>query len=98
MSVQYGDAHPEVQMYLLSAYCCHFYGSQSWDLSDPHILFINTAWNKAMRIIWKLPFDSHKVILSGLNKASIQGMLYLEGFIRCMKAYVVVKMKQYVRL
>ncbi len=24
--VQYGDAHPEVQMYLLSAYCCHFYG------------------------------------------------------------------------
>ncbi len=66
--VQYGDAHLEVQMYLLSAYCCHFHGSQSWDLSDPNILFINTAWNMAMRIIWKLPFDSHKVILSGLNK------------------------------
>ncbi len=46
--VQYGDAHPEVQMYLLSAYCCHLYGSQSWDLSDPHMLFINTAWNRAM--------------------------------------------------
>ncbi len=66
--VQYGDAHPEVQMYLLSAYCCHFYGSQSWDLIDPHILFINTTWNRAVRIIWKLPFHSHKVILSGLNK------------------------------
>ncbi len=54
-------------MYLLGAYCCHFYGSQSWDISDPHILFINTAWNRAVRIICKLPFDSHKVILSGLN-------------------------------
>ncbi len=55
-------------MYLLSAYCCHFYGSKSWDLSELHILLINTAWNMAVRIIWKLPFDSHKVILGGLNK------------------------------
>ncbi len=52
--VQYGDARPEVQMYLLSAYCCHFYGSESWGLSDPHILFINTAWNRDMQIIWTL--------------------------------------------
>ncbi len=55
-------------MYLLIAYCSHFYSSQSWEnRSDPHILFINTAWNRAVQIIWKLPFDSHKVILSGLN-------------------------------
>ncbi len=54
--VQHGDVNPEMQMYFLSAYCCHFYGSQSWDLSDPHILFINTAWNSVVRIIWKLPF------------------------------------------
>ncbi len=38
--VQHGDAHPEVQMYLLNVYvfCSHFYGSESWDFSDPHPL------------------------------------------------------------
>ncbi len=75
-------------MYLLRAYWCHVYGSQSWDVSVPHILFINKAWNKAIRIIWKLPFDSHKVILCDLNKDQNS---WDAIFRRCIKACVVVK-------
>ena len=64
----YNDASPEVQMVLLSSYCCHLYGSQAWNYTDKHVFRIVSGWNKVVRRIWHLPFDSHTVVLAGLNK------------------------------
>ncbi len=55
--VKYQDAVPEVKMYLLNYYCCHLYGSQAWCFADKSVGNIITAWNKAVRKIWKLPYD-----------------------------------------
>ncbi len=54
-------------MYLVNSYCCHLYGSQAWCFADKNVGNITTAWNKAVRNIWKLTYDSHRVLLCGLN-------------------------------
>ncbi len=65
--VKYQDAVLEVKMYLLNSYCCHLYVSQAWCFADKSVGNITTAWNKGVRKIWKLPYDSHRVLLCGLN-------------------------------
>ncbi len=65
--VKYQDAVPEVKMYLLNSYCCHLYGSQAWCFADKRVGNITTAWNKAIRKILKLLYDSHGVLFCGLN-------------------------------
>ncbi len=65
--VKYQDDVPEVKMYLLNSYYCHLYGSQAWCFTGKNVGNITTAWNKAIRKIWKLPYDSHRVLLCVLN-------------------------------
>ncbi len=43
------------------------YGSQAWCFADKSVGNITTAWNKAVRKIWKLLYDLHRVLLCGLN-------------------------------
>ncbi len=52
-------------MHLLNAYCCHFYG-----FNDKNIKYIITAWNRAVRKIWNLPYDSHRTLICALNNGS----------------------------
>ena len=43
-------------------YCCSFYGSQTWNLSSSSFEFIFTAWNKAARKIFPLPYNTHRCL------------------------------------
>ena len=44
---------------LFNSYCCHYYGSQAWNLEDMNVNKIFTAWNKAVRHLCKLPYNTH---------------------------------------
>jgi exonuclease III len=64
----YGFATSDVLTILLDSKCSHFYGCESWDLSQSSVINrIATTWNKAMSKVWALPPDSHRSILTGLN-------------------------------
>ncbi len=79
LCIKYQDAVPEVKMHLLNAYCCHFYGSQTWSFNDKNIKYILTAWNKAVRKIWNLPYDSHKTLIYALNNGyNALDFIYME--------------------
>ena len=52
---------PIVFMNLIMLYNSHFYGSNLWNLMD--IDGINTAWNKIVRIIFDLPYRTHRYLL-----------------------------------
>ena len=41
---------------LFDTYCCSFYGCQTWHLENNNLQKIQTAYNKALRKIWKLPY------------------------------------------
>ena len=66
--IKYSDAKPEVLMKLLSSYCTHLYGAQAWNFNDKNVVRIISTWNRAIRKIWNLPYDSHTIYLCALNE------------------------------
>ena len=48
------------------AQCCHFYGSQAWDLSSKYIDNFDVAWRKAVRKLWYVPNVTRSKILPHL--------------------------------
>ena len=66
--IKYSDANPEVLMKLLSSYCTHLYGAQAWNFNDKNVVRIVSTWNRAIRKIWNLPYDSHTIYLCALNE------------------------------
>ena len=53
--------HPLVFMNLIMVYLSHFYGSNLWNLFDIEDICI--AWNKIVRIVFKLPICTHRYLL-----------------------------------
>ena len=54
---------------LFDTYCCSFYGCQTWHLENNNLQKIQTAYNKALRKIWKLPYMSNtKIVLAISSK------------------------------
>ena len=48
---------------LVYSYCCSFYGCQLWDLFSNYIEDIYVAWQKAIRRIFNLPYNTHWYLL-----------------------------------
>ena len=55
-------------MNLFSSYCTHLYGAQAWNFNDKNVVRIVSTWNRAIRKIWNLPYDSHTIYLCALNE------------------------------
>ena len=57
---------------LLYKYCNSLYGSVLWNLSNPDILRICSAWRTALIRCWRLPFNTHnKLVLALSSKVSL---------------------------
>ena len=54
---------------LFVSYCTSFYGSQTWSYTCKEFKEILIAWNKAVRKLWNLPYNSHTDILPHLLKS-----------------------------
>ena len=48
---------------LFQSFCTSFYGGQTWNLGCRHFDKISVAWQKAIRKVWKLPYQSHRSLL-----------------------------------
>ena len=69
---------------LFMSYCCSFYGSQLWDLSSSWFDAICVAWNKAVRRIFQLPYNTHRFLLPyGVDGNPIRDQLLK----RCVKLF-----------
>ena len=44
---------------LIKSFCLSLYGAQLWDLSNKNIINLQVVFNKILRRIWNLPFNSH---------------------------------------
>ena len=61
----------ELQLKVLRSQC-HYYGSETWSLSDPNVKLLHTAVNKGVRRLMNLPYATHTrflPVLSGLPSA-----------------------------
>ncbi len=48
---------------LFNKYYNSFYGSQAWDLRSKHVQGLYRAWNRGVRRILDLSYDSHRFLL-----------------------------------
>jgi hypothetical protein len=55
--------HRGVLQYLFEAYCCSFYGIICCSLADNNLRQLCVAWNKVIRRIFGLPFQTHTNLL-----------------------------------
>ena len=66
----------EVKCKMIFTYCCHYYGSEVWDLTDIHFKYVLTTWNIAVRQAWDLPYDSHTYLLPVIASHSARDIIY----------------------
>ena len=64
----FGNLSCDVINHLFGNYCCSFYGCQSWCLYNEFINKFATAYNKALRRMYRLPYDSHTRIVYELSQ------------------------------
>ena len=81
LMAQFGKVFSSTRHQLFQAYCMSFYGSSLWDYSGNEVDRIFVAWRKAVRFLWKLPRNTHCVLLSLLSKdIPIETRLHLRFF------------------
>ena len=48
---------------LFKTFCCSFYGSQTWTLSNNDMQHVYTTYNRGIRILLNLPHRTHRTLL-----------------------------------
>ena len=68
---------PLSQTYLLRSFCLSLYGCALWRLDSSEISIMETAFNKVLRRIWKLPPASHtRIVHCTAGLFSIYNLIY----------------------
>ena len=69
-------------MNLIKVYLSHFYGSNLWNLFNIDNVYV--AWNKIMRIVFNLPYCTHRYLLEPFS-----GVIHLQTMLtnRFLKFY-----------
>ena len=77
MMSHYSHLQPDVFCRLFKSYCCSFYGSFLWQYNSKGFEKICITWNKAVRKMFSVPYDTHRWILGPLtNQRHIRYQLF----------------------
>ena len=56
----YGCYEPRMLCEVLKIFATSFYGSPLWTLNSEEHLKLNRSWNTVVKMVWDLPFKTHK--------------------------------------
>ena len=59
VSTLFSNSHCMVRYVLFRQFCMALYGCPLWDFTSVHINKFYTLWRKAVRRIWKIPYNTH---------------------------------------
>ena len=59
-------AHPVTKIKLNNVYNSHFSGSQIWDLFCDETIKLENTWNRSVRIMYDLPYETHRYFIQEL--------------------------------
>lgn len=84
----FANLSANVKFRLFTSYCTSFFGAELWRIDNCGIESICTAWRRAVRRVWSLPFSAHSRLLPLLcNCLPIEDQLcnrYLNFVRRCL--------------
>ena len=72
----------EILNKLFSHFCTSFYGCQTWNLRHERMKYITTAYNRGLRSVWKLPYNSHTNIVLCVSQCRPISMQIEKRFIK----------------
>ena len=81
----------ENQVRLLSIYNSHFTGSNLWDFDSPSTNQVFGSWNRNVKIIHNLPFETLKCLIVGISECSHVMKRIFERYLTFVKSLVVSK-------
>ena len=58
-----------VRYSLFRSYCTSLYGCELWSLSNSSLESLCIAWRKSLRVIWRLPQQSHSYLLPLISQS-----------------------------
>ena len=64
---QIGQQDPLVMMSLVNIYLLSLYGSNLWDLSSIESYRIDTTFNKLVKNVFNIPYDTHRFIVENIS-------------------------------
>ena len=74
LNVKFSSVHSSLRGRLFQNFCCSWHGCQTWDLVGKSAKCMQTEWNKAVRRVLKLPYDTHRNLLPlVINSKSFSG-------------------------
>ena len=85
LTANFKHLEPALRIKLFKSFCSSFYGSQMWNLNCSSLRQVHTAWNKAVRVLLRIPYRTHRWMLSPLlGGLHIREQLYIRtaGFLR----------------
>ena len=69
-------ADPFVLCSLIKSFCLSLYRAQLWDLSNKNIINLQVVFNRILRRIWNLPFNSHtNIVYCVIHIVSIKNLI-----------------------
>ena len=78
LMAQFKHIYSTTRYQLFKTYCMPLYGAQLWDFSGKEVETFFTAWRKAIRHIWKLPYTCHSNLLHIIcNDYNIESQMHI---------------------
>ena len=64
---EFHHVEPDVMVRLLNIYATSYYGSVLWDLYSPEVKKIYSSWNVTIRKVFKVPYTTHRYLITPLS-------------------------------
>ena len=64
----YHYCDPRIVCHLVRIFATSFYGSSLWNLSSPAFQQLARSWNTTVKIVWYLPWETHKRFVENLTE------------------------------
>ena len=78
-------AHTKTKMDLNSIYNSHFTGSQCWDIFSAGSKKIEASWNRSIKIVHKLPWQTHRRLMTPISEKTHMKTLLMTRLMRFVK-------------
>ena len=81
LNQEFNFCHPRTKVKMNLIYNFHFTGSPLWDLFSPEAAMIENTWNTAVRIMFDLPFNTHRFFIETISETKHLKTILLKRFL-----------------
>ena len=75
-------AASQTKVYINNVYNNSWFGNVLWDLFSPACVKLESCWNRSIKIMMDLPWETHRGLIEPLSKTSHIKRLFIKNFIQ----------------